>query len=62
MATHRVIQLCFASRSYWSEIFEGSRYQCEKHIRDLAQAGRHTCHCHITSRSLEDFRRLNPLG
>jgi hypothetical protein len=58
---HRVMQLCKARHTYWSEVFEGTRSQCKTWVAGMARHGRHTCSMYITSRSIDDWWRLNPL-
>lgn len=58
---HRIMQRCCGSKTYWHEAYEGTRSQCQTFIRNAAKHGRHTCSMYITSRTSDDFKRLNPL-
>jgi len=57
---HRVVSLCFAGRRYWQEDFVGSLYECRRFVALRAKHGRHTATTHITRRSFDDWKRLNP--
>lgn len=60
--TCRVMTKCFGgARNYWSEDCVGTRYECQKWIRNKARNGGYTASCRITTLTADKFRERNPL-
>jgi hypothetical protein len=62
MKKFRIMTRCNGGHNcYWEETFEAdTRWQCQQLIKARARNGMYTATMTITSRTANDFRRLNP--